>query len=129
MPINEYSNSKDWFISEAACRIARAFFEEDGFTINWRNHDVRDDAWMVGQHWSTMTVTGGTPIEDIRGWIDDNYDHIQAGHHIGAWWNEESLVLDVVKPIEDLKHAKREGARQNQDAIFNTKTRQLVELS
>lgn len=108
--------------------LVRQSLTNGGMTFNNHRQKVKS-GFMVSQQ-KTETVV---PIGNIRKLKQDIQDYVDThklkdNQYFGLWYNDGKCYIDISTRIATKKQAVELGKLENQLAIFNNKTRQVIEL-
>ena len=100
---------------------------EEGRTIDWDGRTVEDDAWAVG---IKKHEHNPTSLDNLEEWVKRVWKHVDRkwSRAVGIWFDkkEQRYVLDVVELVKDKRDALVAAGFQEQKAIINLKTKQLI---
>jgi len=112
--------------------IFRSLAVADGFTYNPRTGEQPTDGWAVSveklrEAVLTSTVEKPVLVKDLEGYWKNNRDFLgKEGNNFGGWVKDGTIVLDATIVIESQAEAERLARENDQDGIFNLRTKEFV---
>ena len=111
-------------------QFSRALLENGGATFNLVSgeHEFKGYAYSIFGHEKIHnTLDGGFTISDVEDAVrqyikEKGVELYSIDNHLGGWFDNGKLVLDISNVTLDLRNAIEQGIRNNQKAIHDFKS-------